>query len=329
MNEELSYAEMLEIPVETVTVNRREKKRRAKEDIAEQVVDTVNDRVETADPAYAESRPIEREAVPDRRAKRARRILWGEFAAACALCATIFLTNIFMTDSAINTFVRGLWNGTADTADTRTYADFTLSPVVNQFSDVELAVSDTGVLSFTAACSVYAPCEGEVVAVNGDAETGYTVELRHSDLFSTVMSGLTDVYFAEGETVRSNVPLAYTDGTHPVRVTFYEEGSLLDCVTVEGGDACLELSASDSASIPCFWRRGWCPSLRAICSSFSPPPLPRSNTSAPMPWSRAATDLRSIGSSSCRTAPSCRGTSRASADGRSCLCCWRGRSPTR
>ena len=43
MNEELSYAEMLEIPVETVTVNRREKKRRAKEDIAEQVVDTVND----------------------------------------------------------------------------------------------------------------------------------------------------------------------------------------------------------------------------------------------------------------------------------------------
>ena len=142
MNEELSYAEMLEIPVETVTVNRREKKRRAKEDIAEQVVDTVNDRVESSDPAYAESRPIEREAAPDKRTRRARRILWGEFAAACVLCATIFLTNIFMTDSAINTFVRGLWSGDADTADTRTYQDFTLSPVVNQFSDVELTVSD-------------------------------------------------------------------------------------------------------------------------------------------------------------------------------------------
>ncbi len=235
MNEELSYAEMLEIPVETVTVNRREKKRRAKEDIAEQVVDTVNDRVESSDPAYAESRPIEREAAPDKRTRRARRILWGEFAAACVLCATIFLTNIFMTDSAINTFVRGLWSGDADTADTRTYQDFTLSPVVNQFSDVELTVSDTGVLSFTAACSVYAPCEGEVAAVNGDAENGYTIEIRHSDNFSTVMSGLSNVYFAEGETVRSNVPLAYTDGTHPVRVTFYEEGSLLDCVTVDGG----------------------------------------------------------------------------------------------
>ena len=238
MNEELSYAEMLEIPVETVTVNRREKKRRAKEeDLAEQVVDTVNDRVESRDPAYAESSPIEREAQPqEKRSKISRRVLWGEFIAVCALCATIFLTNIFMTDSAINTFVRGLWNGNADTADTRTYEDFTLSPVVNEFTDVELAVSDTGVLSFTAACSVYAPCEGEVAAVNGDAENGYTVELKHSDTLSTVMSGLTNVYFAVGDSVRSNVPLAYTDGTHPVRVTFYEGGSLLDCVTVEGGE---------------------------------------------------------------------------------------------
>ena len=235
MNEELSYAEMLEIPVETVTVNRREKKRRAKEDIAEQVVDTVNDRVESSDPAYAESRPIEREAAPDKRTRRARRILWGEFAAACVLCATIFLTNIFMTDSAINTFLRGLWSAEPAPPDTPAQEDFTLSPVVNQFSDVELTVSDTGVLSFTAACSVYAPCEGEVAAVNGDAENGYTIEIRHSDNFSTVMSGLSNVYFAEGETVRSNVPLAYTDGTHPVRVTFYEEGSLLDCVTVDGG----------------------------------------------------------------------------------------------
>ena len=237
MNEELSYAEMLEIPVETVTVNRRERRRRAKqEELSDRVAEMVNDRMEEADPAYAESTPIARETQPrDRREKLSRRILWGELIAVCALCATIFLTNTFMTDSAINTFVRGLWNGTAEASDTRTYEDFTLSPVVSEFADVELAVSDTGVLSFTAACSVYAPCDGEVASVGGDAENGYTVELRHSDLFSTVMSGLTNVYFAEGENVLHNVPLAYTDGTHPVRVTFYEEGSLLDCVTVEGG----------------------------------------------------------------------------------------------
>lgn len=233
MNEELSYAEMLEIPVETVTVNRREKKRRAREeDLPEQVVERVNDRVESGDPAYAESRTIEREVRPARGVGLSRRILIGEFAAALALCALIFLTNIFLTDSAINTFVRGLFTGTADAADTRVYSDFTLSSVVNDYTDVELAVSETGVLSFTAACSVYAPCEGEVAAVHGDAENGYTVELRHSDSFSTVMSGLTNVYFAQGDNVPSNVPLAYTDGTHTVRVTFYENGSLLNCYTV-------------------------------------------------------------------------------------------------
>ena len=235
MNEELSYAEMLEIPVETVTVNRKEKKRRARaeEDIADRVVESVNDRVESHDPAYAESTPIERAPTLTRKEKIARRVLWGEFAAVCALCAVIFLTNIFVTNSAINTFVRDLWNGSeTEAADTRTYEDFTLSPVVNEYTDVELAVSDTGVMSFTAACSVYAPCAGEVSAVNGDAENGYTIELRHSDSFSTVMSGLTNVYFAVGEDVKSNVPLAYTDGTHPVRVTFYEDGTLLNCYTV-------------------------------------------------------------------------------------------------
>lgn len=233
MNEELSYAEMLEIPVETVTVNRKEKKRRGREeDIADRVVESVNDRVESRDPAYAESTPIERAPTLTRKDKIARRVLWGEFAAVCALCAVIFLTNIFVTNSAINTFVRDLWNGSETATDTRTYEDFTLSPVVNEYTDVELAVSDTGVMSFTAACSVYAPCDGEVSAVNGDAENGYTIELRHSDSFSTVMSGLTNVYFAVGEDVKRNVPLAYTDGTHPVRVTFYEDGTLLNCYTV-------------------------------------------------------------------------------------------------
>lgn len=233
MNEELSYAEMLEIPVETVTVNKREKRRRAKEDdLSEQVVSAVNGRVEK-DPAYAESTPVEREVRPAApRSKLAKRLIIGEFVAVCALCATIFLTNIFMTNSAINTFVRDLFQGTADTADTRTYSDFALSPVVNEYTDVEIAVSGAGVMSFTAECSVYAPCEGELASVNGDASSGYTVELKHSDTFSTVISGLSAVYLAEGDTVRTNVPLAYSDGTQEVRVTFYEDGTPLNCYTV-------------------------------------------------------------------------------------------------
>lgn len=242
MNEELDYAEMLEIPVETVTVKRKERRKRAKEpDLSEQLVEQVNDRMEetaSADPAYAESTPIAREEKTVRKQdRRVRTVLIVEFAAICALCATIFLTNIFLTDSAINTFVRGLFQGTTSAqADTRTYSDFQLSPVVNDYTETEIAVSETGVLSFTANCSVYAPCDGTLVAVNGNAESGYTVEIKHSDSFSTIMSGLDSVYYAQGDKVKSNLPLAYTDGEGEVRVMFYSNGTLLNCYTVNGAN---------------------------------------------------------------------------------------------
>lgn len=235
MNEELNYAEMLEIPVETVTVSRKERRKRwrepEQEDIRDQLVDKINDRMEE-DPLYAESTPIEREAKPlEKSGKISRRILIGEFVAVCALCAAIFLTNILLPTSAINTFVRGLFNGKTAAADSRTYSDFTLSPVVNAYTDADIAVSDTGILSFTARCSVYAPCEGTVASVNGNGETGYTVELKHSDSFSSIISGLDEVYFAAGDKVMSNVPLAWSDGEGSVRVMFYSNGTLLNCYT--------------------------------------------------------------------------------------------------
>ena len=245
MNEELNYAEMLEIPVETVTVKRREKKRTREteedETLREQLVEQVNDRVNEAeaDPAYAESKPIERESKPVKAKSRfARRFIIGEFVAICALCATIFLTNIFLTDSAINTFVRGLFAGNASAADTRTYADFKLSSVVNDYSDAELTVSSTGVLSFTAKCSVYPPCEGKVTAVNGNSDTGYTVSLRHSDSFTSIVSGLDTVYCAVGDSVKSNLPFAWSDGEGSVHVMFYSGDTLLNCISLgEGGIA--------------------------------------------------------------------------------------------
>lgn len=243
MNEELNYAEMLEIPVETVTVNRREKKHRVEAqpepELSEQLVDQVNEHMEEADPAYAESKPIEREAKPAKRKMRlSRSVLIGEFVAVCALCAVIFLTNIFLSESAINTFVRGLFAGNAQAADTRTYSDFKLSSVVSEYSDADMTVSETGVLSFTAKCSVYPPCEGTVTAVNGNKETGYTVSLKHSDSFTSIISGVDTVYCAVGDKLKSNLPVAYSDGEGSVRVMFYSNDNLLNCYTLgEGGIA--------------------------------------------------------------------------------------------
>ena len=236
MNEELDYAEMLEIPVETVTFNRKERKKRERDgDLQERLVQEVNERMETEnDPQYAESTPIARESVREtRKNKLAKRIVVAEFIAVCVLCAAIFLTNIFLESSAINTFVRGLFQGNAQTqADTRVYSDFTLSPIVNG-GETEITVSATGVLSFVERCSVYPPCEGKLVSVNGNAQTGYTLEIKHSDSFSSIMSGLDAVYLAEGDLVRANLPLGYSDGEGEVRVMFYSNGALLSCVTVD------------------------------------------------------------------------------------------------
>ncbi len=239
MNDELSYAEMLEIPVETVTVKKKEKKKKWHDDqLSDQLVREVNDRMDAADPAYAESKPIERELDVKPKAGRAKKILIAELVVVVALCAAIFITNLLLPNSAINTFVRGLFGGETQTADSRTYADFTLSPIVNEYADVDVAVSETGVMSFTAECAVYAPCEGKVESVYGSAEDGYSVLLRHSDSFTTIISGLDAVYIAEGEEAPQNVPLAYSNGERTVRVIFYDGEAVLDCYTVgEGGIA--------------------------------------------------------------------------------------------
>ena len=89
MNDELNYAEMLEIPVETVHINKREKRKKGEPDLKEQLIEDVNERVNAVqdDPAYAESTPIARAPEETRRERTQRRILLGEFIAACALCA--------------------------------------------------------------------------------------------------------------------------------------------------------------------------------------------------------------------------------------------------
>ncbi len=247
MNEELDYAEMLEIPVETVTVKRKERRKKGgrENDLRDKLVEQVNDRMEETepDPAFAESKPIEREIKPHaKRDKALRRVVVGEFVAVCALCAVIFLTNIFLPASAINTFVKGLFRGNAaEAADTRTYADFTLSPVVSERAGAELAVSESGVLTFTAACSVYPPCDGTVAAVGGDAETGYAVEIKHSENFSTLIAGLDELYLAEGDKAYATLPVGHSSGNAEVRVTFLDGETPLTCYTVNGSRLAWEL----------------------------------------------------------------------------------------
>ena len=313
MNEEIEYAEMLEIPVSTVNVVKKKRGRKRKAESQEQtfapvapapatpsnlketVIAQVNGKMEqdlSVDPAIAENEITAEAAmfaesansggkldfgeIPERIdtvrlysarekafkkgvtlsaddyafegenliddggryalnhetkvQKRVRVVLGVEFALACALCGAIFLTNVFMPGSAINTFFRALdGREQVKATDTRTYTDFTLSGVVNDFSETELNLSPTGILSFTDECHVYPVANGTVSAVTKNADGTYTLKIAHSDTFTGVIDGLDQVYYQQGEAVKANVPVGYSYGEAEVQVTMYSSGALLNC----------------------------------------------------------------------------------------------------
>lgn len=327
MNEEIEYAEMLEIPVSTVNVVKKKNRRvRGKNapNLKERLISRVNNRV--GDPDYSRAAPAdalaqdplyaaaENAALEDaaqnsplsesevnayaysdggermdtvllsdeptekgwRKKKKMRFFeedaafegelsenerggyamktpserrsgvfLTVEFALACALCGTIFLTNVFVPQSAINTFFRSLMPAAAEKADTRVYSDFTLTGVVSELSDAEITVSPTGVLTFTDECCVYPAVDGKVASVLKNSDGTYDVKISHTDSFYGVIGGLDYVYYQTGDKVYANVPVGYSKGETAVRVMMYSGDELLNCYTVDS-ENCLTWAKSET-----------------------------------------------------------------------------------
>ena len=264
MSETIDYAEMLEIPVNTlnVTKKRSRKKKEPEADLKDRVVEQVNERVTGGRTAGESVRlsaegegeasefPAREENVVDygedadrydpvlrpRKKFLENKLLLAEFIAVCALCATILLTNLFWQGSAINTFFRDIVSPQETVQeDDRVYSELTLGSVVSD-SEIECTVSETGVLTFTAACSVYAPYAGTVRNV-AENDGLYTVEIEHTSSFTSVIAGLTHAYVAAGDAVFSTIPLGYSDGAATVSVTMYDAGSPISAYSVsESGD---------------------------------------------------------------------------------------------
>ena len=243
MNEELDYAEMLEIPVSTVNVVKKKsifKRKAAKnqpqpqEDLKERVVESVNERVG----AYVYSEDLSDPPKPEKRSKtatvtrndRASKIIFTEAVVVALIAIAIFVTNLLLPNTVINTFLSSF---SATTEEEPAYTEFTLSSVVGNFSDAEVSVSDSGVLSFTAEGSVYPICNGTVSSVS-EKNGLYTVEIAHTSTFKSVITGLTNVYSAVGTKVRSNIPVAYSNGDSEVRVTMYDKDAVLNCYSLSG-----------------------------------------------------------------------------------------------
>ncbi len=232
MNEEIDYAEMLEIPVNTVNVVKKKsffrRKPKDEEDIKEQVVDSVNERVGAYAAAEDYSDPPLPAVAGEKRGDGI--VLVCEAIAVCLLAVGIFVTNLFMPHSAINTFINSFYPAAEE--NERVYSEFTLSPVTSETSDAEVTLAN-GVMSFTAKTAVYPVCSGVISSVTEGVD-GYTVEIAHTSAFKSVITGLTDVYCAAGDGVKSNVPFAYSDGASEVRVSLYDDGVILNGYTLSG-----------------------------------------------------------------------------------------------
>lgn len=236
--QDLDYAEMLEIPVSTVTVTKkksffRRKEQQPRDDIKERVVDSVNERVG----AYVEAEDLSDPPAQKVKAIKFGRdresvILFSEIAAVCLIAMAIFLTNVFMPNSAINTFIASLFTPTEEVSEP-TYSELTLSSVVSSFSDADVNISDNGIITFSAESAVYPVCDGTVSAISRQ-DGKYVVEIAHTSSFSSVITGLSSVYINEGDAVKANLPFAYSDGSGEVSVALYDGDALINGLTLSG-----------------------------------------------------------------------------------------------
>lgn len=257
MNEKLQYATMLEIPVNTANItykpkkNRRKAKRKDKspEAIKEELLLKVNSETEQADAVETETAEITEnaEAVAETGEnvdasepvsasvhKKTKKPFFkfsavtAEIVAIFALIATIFLTNAFYSDSAINVFMRKVFSPTVtETVAEKTYDKF--SPVMNFNGDMTV---ENGIISCTGSGAVYSPCEGKVSSVVKEEDGTYTMNIAHSGVFSSKISGLSYAYLDEGDSVYGNIPVGYVKGDG-FTMCFNSEDALITGYTIE------------------------------------------------------------------------------------------------
>lgn len=248
MNEKLQYATMLEIPVNTTNITYKPIKKRRKSKKQSENLDTVKEELmqkvnsetdaaesETDTAVINETEPNEpaEEYVSASVHKNKRKPVFkfsaitAEIIAVFALIATIFLTNAFYENSAINVFMRKVFSPTAETvAQEKTYADF--APVMNFDGEISL---DGGVISCTGSGAVYAAADGKVSSVICEEDGTFTMNIAHSGLFSSKISGLKYAYLNEGDSVYGNIPVGYVkDG---FTMCFNADGAAITDYTIE------------------------------------------------------------------------------------------------
>ena len=149
--------------------------------------------------------------------------------AIAALIATIFVTNVFLPDSGINSLFNAVFAQKAEEAE---LAATDYSPVLRYGEDITL---ENGVMTFTLNGSLYPPLDGTVSAVYKAEDGKMTVKLSHGKNLSSVFSGLDAAYFSEGDKVVKTLPVGYSRGSVVSARLLDANGAIITGYTVENG----------------------------------------------------------------------------------------------
>ena len=250
---EFDYVKMLEIPVNSCSVEVKPTKKR-KKDVKKQVIDKVN--LETVEEKNAPStvEVLERKIKKSKKIKKGNDLLKSkrvkakqinndkeensvqiknsgfdivsvQVVAIFVLIVGIILTNIFWEDSGINNLMRSAFKE-SPTVNDQVYSTFNAN-LPSKTGEVAL---ENGVMTVDGG-SVYSPCDGTIESVV-ENDGIYTVTVRHSDSFTSVFSNLNYSYLEQGESVYFNIPIGYSEEYSSV--SLFSNDTLLTNYSIDG-----------------------------------------------------------------------------------------------
>lgn len=230
MKDGMEYAEMLGMEVSSCDVYVKPKKTRRKKELKDDVIKKVNEpEVATADLGDFEA-DIPVRSNGEKKKKFRFDVVYAEGVAVFLLAVTILLTNIFWENSGMNRLFKSAFGGSQTVqADTRTNVNFNAQ---SPSGEMEVTL-DKGVMVFSGKGSLYPVCDGKVASVV-EEDGKYTITLKHSDVFKTVISGVDFVYADQGDDVFKYVPVCYVNGGD-AKVSMYNKDVLVTNYAVEGG----------------------------------------------------------------------------------------------
>lgn len=230
MKDGMEYAEMLGMEVSSCDVYVKPKKTRKKKELKDDVIKKVNE-PEVANAEFGEfGTDIPVRSNGEKKKKFRFDVVYAEGVAVFLLAVTILLTNIFWENSGINRLFKSAFgDGQTVQTDTRTNVNFNAQ---SPSGEMEVTL-DKGVMVFSGKGSLYPVCDGKVASVV-EEDGKYTITLKHSDVFKTVISGVDFVYADQGDDVFKYVPVCYVNGGD-AKVSMYNKDVLVTNYAVEGG----------------------------------------------------------------------------------------------